>query len=309
MVSFSYNDLPFGSGHRMRPSVGTGEGLPVSWAYDATDDKELVERWVEPAPVGPDEQPTKVVAREYFDDGTIKIWEEAGVFHYGDEYPPLAGMIAFLDFTTDADLDAGEIALTQADASRMVRQEARNYARLQHEGSSVVSFNPYLWPDDVVTFLSHYEDDRGFFSRNWRAVIEGVSHTYSPPSLVTALDYRCFLLEETRLPDPPITLPGVTAKVLRHGDLELMVRDDGRTVLIHQTASWAIDEGRTVLIVEPDVPIQVEGDDLVFNGTSAEIDGDDLVIYENAAIDGDDLVLYGMTPLVTDEGRTVLVNR
>jgi hypothetical protein len=261
MVSFSHKDTPTRWGHRLREDVGTGAGQPITWVYDAHDDREMVERWVEPAPVSPEDQPTVVIAREYYDNGDRKIWQEAGVFNYGDKYPSPT-IPKFLDFASNTN-DPEEIELTAADAYRMAVEEARVYRQLEHTNSSVVSFNPYLWPDDVITFTSRAEiTNRGFYQRSWRAVINGLAHDYQAPKLVTNLDYRCYLVAEARLPDPPIRLPGVTAAVLDFEEVMPLIKFTDKEVIFAPTATWALATDKEIIFSE-EAPVTVTDREIV----------------------------------------------
>lgn len=216
ITSCTYNDLPVRLGHTVGRDVGLGEGRPIVWHFDEEDDRQVLEEFQNPAPAAPDEQYTKVVCRDRFDDGTIRIWEEADVDYSRLRYPPPPGRILFVDFkSTDPD-----VTLTSATARDRVIEEVRVLERLLHFGSIVTSFNLFLEPGDVITISSTREDDMWRYRLLWRAVIEGIAHRFGgEETITTQIDYRAVLMSEERIAPTPIVLPGVTAQVVDYETL------------------------------------------------------------------------------------------
>jgi hypothetical protein len=253
MLNISYYDTPVNFGHVVRLDVGTGDGENVAWAYNAQDDKEVLEKWVEPTPVSPDEQVTEVVVREYFENGTLKVWEKAAVPYFGLDYPPLSGQIQFIDFVSSPD-DPIQLPKTQADAHAQAVKEARKYIYLEHTTTQKVAFNPFHLPNDVLTWSSEYEDDTGFYARQWRTVVQGVEHDYAETELATMLDLSCYLLSEDRLPDPPIRLSGILENVVLFDTVRELVAEMEYELVIDDIANWAIDDGDSILLTD-DAPM------------------------------------------------------
>lgn len=242
IINFTTFDTPIGLGHVIQNDVGTGQGHAIAWTYDADDDREVLEQWASPQPVAPDEQFTSVVARERFEDGAIKIWEEAKVSYYGEHYPPPPGLIFFVDFSSTPE-DPTAIALTSRDAHLLVVEEARNLMQLQHEGTATVAFNPFLLPDDVFSFTKAYEDDTGYYQRSWRGVVEGLSHDWAEETRSTTIEYRAYLMAQTRLVDPPLRLPGVVPYIVENETVDPMIWEDDYYIYINDLATWVIDQG------------------------------------------------------------------
>jgi hypothetical protein len=214
-----YNDRATNYGHRVSPDIATGEGEPIRWIYDEDDDRQVVD-FQEPAPAAPDEQFTSVVVRDRFENGSIRIWEEAPIDYSNYRYPPPAGRIMFVDFNGTDELDT----LTANEAYRRAFAEARALTKMLHFGQIEVLFNPFLEPVDVIQLENTREDPDGLFRCSWRAVIEDVMHhqlASGTEMIKTQLNYRAVLVDEIRLPDPPIRLPGVTAQVVDYASLEV----------------------------------------------------------------------------------------
>lgn len=210
VLKCTYNDTPTNLGHTVGRDLGTGEGRPVVWTYSHDDDKQILEEFVNPAPASPDEQYTMVVCRDRFEDGSIRIWEQAEVDYSRLRYPPPPGRIMFVDFNATDD----EGTLTAETARKRAVLEANALQRLIHYGSMTTSFNLFLEPTDVITLTSEREDDTGHYSLTWRAIIEGITHKFGgSETLTTQIDYRAVLMQEARIVEPKIFLPGVTAQV------------------------------------------------------------------------------------------------
>lgn len=243
-----YDDA-VGRGFRVLLDVGTGEGSPVAWNYDASDEREILEHWAEPTPESPDQQYREVVVRDRFEDGSIRVLERVAVDYSKWAYPPLAGQVLFIDWAgTNEDDPLLEEDVTAEAAYRRAAEEASALSNFVHTGSATVAFNPLLEPLDVVSFESKYEDDSGFYRRVWRSVLDSIAHTADEETLETELDFRCVLVEEARLADPPIVLPGVSPAVVRFQDVAVLVAEEEETVLIHDDAEWAFNEDETVLL-------------------------------------------------------------
>lgn len=205
-----YNDTPINRGHTVSRDIATGEGQQVVWHFSESDDKQIAEEFENPEPAAPDEQYTKVVVRDRFDDGTIRIWEEAEVDYSLLRYPPPPGRILFVDYKATDPLDP----LTAQTARARVVEEARSLRRLIHFGSLVVHFNFFIEPGDVITISSTREDDVGYFDLTWRCVVEGVAHRFGgSESILTEITYRAVLAQETRVAHLPLFLPGVSTQV------------------------------------------------------------------------------------------------
>lgn len=256
-------DDAVGRGHKILLDVGTGESSPVVWNYDASDEREILERWVEPTPESPDLQYREVVVRDRFEDGTIRVLERVAVDYSKWFYPPLAGQILFIDWagTQEKDPLLQEDVTAEA-AYRRAAEEAKALSNFIHTGSATVAFNPLLEPLDVVIFESKYEDDSGVYRRVWRSVIDSINHTADEATLETELGFRCVLIEEARLASPPIILPGESPAVVRFGDIAVLVAEEEETVLIHDDATWAFNEEETVLLTD-DAPVIDDGGETV----------------------------------------------
>jgi hypothetical protein len=257
-------DTPIDNGHALYLDVGTGENQPVAWTYDASDEREVLERFVEPTPAAPDEQYRRVIVRDRFDSGEYRIYETFDVDYSMWDYPPVAGQDLYIDFS-GADLPADDPEADTANAAfRRAHKEAQILSNFLHAGSATVAFNPLLEPQDVVAFESRYEDETGYYRRVWRSVIEGISHAFDEATLETNLDFRCVLVEEARLPDPPIVLRGVSPSVVSFADVGVLVRENERTVTIDDSADWAINQDRTVLLLDH-APITDNGRTVTIN--------------------------------------------
>lgn len=220
LVSCAYNDTPVNLGHVVSRDVGSGEGQPVVWHFAEDDNRQMLEEFKNPAPAAPDEQYTKVVCRDRFEDGSIKIWEEADVDYSRLRYPPPPGRILFVDFKA-SETDADEILTAEVARARAV-QEAQAFERLLHFGSMVVSFNLFLEPGDVVTIASTREDDIGRYKLSWRAVIEGIMHRFGgSETIITEISYRAMLMQEERITHAPIILPNVSPQIVDYETLDV----------------------------------------------------------------------------------------
>lgn len=243
-------DDPVGRGHHVLRDVGTGETAEVAWRYDATDERQVLERFEEPVPAAPDEQYRRVIVRDRFDDGTIRVREIFAVDYSRWENPPLAGQDLIIDFAGTEDTLGEPVDVTAEAAYRRAQKEAALLSNFLHSGSATVAFNPLLEPKDVVTFESKYEDDTGLYRRLWRAVLEGVSHSFDNATLQTELEFTCVLMEEARLPDEPIVLRGLTPAVVRYDQVGVIVRENARTVSIEDSVTWAVSQARTILLTD-----------------------------------------------------------
>lgn len=211
-VGCSYYDTPLG-GFRCFKDPGFGEGSSVAWYYDANSSEVLL--WNEPTWATPDEQYTEVIVRDPLPEGATggmgpgnnyRIWVMRPVNYGWMDWPPVAGQTLWIPFDgtgTDAYTDARNIAA----------EEARKLSNGLFLGEVSVAFNPLLEPLDVLEFAETAEDDTGVYRRTWRAVIEELNHQYGE-ALVTNIVYRATLVNEERLPDPEIGLPGASPEII-----------------------------------------------------------------------------------------------
>lgn len=264
LVSASYYDEPVDYGHTVYRDVGTGEGQPEAWRYDAQDDKQVY-AWSSPAPATPGEQFTSVVVRERKDNGTLRFWQEYPIFYTNLKHRPQQGQIMFVDFSTTLDPDDDPLdTLTKADAQRRAKKEADSLGRMLHFGSFDAAFNPFLKQNNVLTLESTREDDKGRYRTIWRAVITDLTHPFDANSIYTTIGYRSVIASEVRLPDPPIILPGVTPNIVSFRDLRFAVMETDEDIVIDDSVEWAIDLGEDILFTD-DAPVTEEAEDIVIN--------------------------------------------
>lgn len=206
-ISAQFYDTPTG-GHVVLPFSGAGEGLPVVWTYDATDDREVFV-WTPPAFASPDEQFTSVVVRHRDKDGDNVIEEEQPVNYFAFAHPPATDQTLYIEFTEEFD----EADLNHQGAAQRARQLATDNANAlslgTYNGQHTVAFNHLLEPGDIISFDEEYEDDSGLYHRRWRCVIEGMKHSFGE-ALETVLDTRCYLMRIVKISELNPAIPGVT---------------------------------------------------------------------------------------------------
>lgn len=189
---------------------GLGAGSQAVWAYDA-DSQELLEPFEEPTWSLPDEQYSRVVARDKSDvAGEYFRYGEWPVDYSMLAYPPKVNNTLYIP-ATDTSL-SGQLA-----ARDQAHKEAMRLRHGEYTGSITVAFNPLLEPFDVVTLSEQFEDRSGRYRRQWRMVILGISHSFDQTSMSTILDYRAGIVFAEKLGAPRILVgdvsPGVVAPV------------------------------------------------------------------------------------------------
>lgn len=184
---------------------GVGEGQPMVWDYDV-DSPEVLEPFDEPIFATPDEQYTRVIVRDKFEDGTYRIYEEWPVDYSSLTYPPATSRSLYLPFSD----------VTTPDAWQQARQlgvdTARRLEKGVFNGSITVAFNPFLEPFDLITIYDEHEDDSGRYRRGWQCVLEGVSHTFGD-GISSQLSFMATILRNERIPDDPIVIEPLSTGV------------------------------------------------------------------------------------------------
>jgi hypothetical protein len=202
IIDFSYYDTPHDSGVDVEPEPGTGEGRAVEWDY--LIDSHEVFSFPEPKWATPDEQYTRVVVRDRFDDNSIRVWEPADVDYSDLIYPPEGSQTLYISW-------AG-VSGSPGEARALAVNTARSLKRGSWTVDPIVAYNTLLSPGRPVTFAGEHEDDEGLWWRVWRCVILGMKNPVGE-GVATQLLTRAVLLLEDRLPDPPIVLAGVSPGV------------------------------------------------------------------------------------------------
>lgn len=191
-------------GNMTIPDPGVGEGQDIVWDYEA-DSKEVLEPFVTPSWAAPDEQYTRVVVQSLLEDGTDRIPPAEWIVDYsGMPYPPRVGRTLYIDLsdqTVEAEMEARDLAV----------KAARNAGKGLWTGDTVVAFNPFLLPYDCITMGHYHEDSTGVYRRLYRCIITSLSHNLIGETLATNLGFNAVVLQNERLPDTPIILPGLSA--------------------------------------------------------------------------------------------------
>lgn len=196
-------DHPAG-GNTTVPDPGVGEGRPISWTYEASSN-EIIEPFVSPAWATGDEQITSVVVQDILESGADRIPPQEWMVDYsGMPYPPRVGRTLYIDLSD-------QTAQAEEEARNLAVKSARVAGRGLWNGSTTAAFNPFHLPLDVITVGHNYVDSTGRFRRLWRCLLTAVNHSFGMEALSTDLGYQAVLLQNQRIPDPPIVLAGVTA--------------------------------------------------------------------------------------------------
>lgn len=185
------------AGFKAIKNPGVGEGLPVAWGYEVGT-REVVDTFSEPTFSTPDEQVSRVVVRDKYEDGTYRIYEEWPVHYRNLLYPPAAVSTMYLsvsDVTTEAFKKARQLAF----------KTANTLGNGLFSGSISVAFNPLLEPFDLIVIKEEHEDDTGRYRRQWQALVEGITHRFGA-GVTTELSYTATLLDTERIEARPIII-------------------------------------------------------------------------------------------------------
>ena len=212
-------DTPHNRGFVWIPDPGYGEGISVSWEYDADSDEVL--DFPDPEWASPDEQYVEVIVRSRLDDtsatdgvgpgGHYRIWEVWPVF-YEHDFPPLDGATHFIDISAEDDPSQQYVA--DEVARKEARELAGQYSKGQYSAQLEVAFNPLLEPYDVVTVAADREDMSGRYRVLWRGVIDGIEHDFISAPL-TRLTLTCALMRSRKIAEPISPVSGVSSGVVR----------------------------------------------------------------------------------------------
>lgn len=196
-------DHPLGGNTTIR-DPGVGEGSVPVWNYEAVS-REVLEPFISPAWAAPDEQITSVVVQDILESGEDRIPPKEWVVDYsGMPYPPRVARTLYIDLSD-------QTPAAEAEAQSLAIQSARVAGKGLWTGGHTAAFNPFLLPFDVVTMGHNHEDSTGRYRRLWRCIITALSHNFGTDALSTDLGWNAVLLQNQRIPDPPIVLAGVTA--------------------------------------------------------------------------------------------------
>ena len=202
-LTISYYDTSYDAGVDVSTALGTGEGIEIDWKYQIEGHE--VFSFPEPKFATPDEQYSRVVVEARNDDGSIRLSVDAEVDNSDLEYPPLENQTMYIPWEG---VDGSD-----EDARQLATDTARSLKFGSWTVDPIVAYNPLLKPGRPVTFAGEHEDDEGMWWRVWRCLVTGIGSPFGS-GVASQLATRAVLVQNDRMPDPPIILGGISPGVV-----------------------------------------------------------------------------------------------